>query len=229
MAETPEKTKPTYAYFPVFRAAPASGLVPPGEVPDAIHEAELLFKEWEDLIHVRGFYSTVGFRPDADLMMWWVASSAEAHQDLLVEFRRTRIGQTLELTWAFMGVHRPPEIAKDHVPAFIKGEAPKRFLNVYPFVRTPEWYLLPTEERGRMLREHGEMGREFPGVLANTTSNFGLGDWEWILAFEADELTDIVDCIRRLRDSEARRFTKEEIPFVTGIRKELSEAIGDVL
>ena len=39
-----------------------------------------------------------------------------------------------------------------------------------------------------MLREHGEMGREFPDVLANTTSAFGLGDWEWILAFEADDL-----------------------------------------
>jgi chlorite dismutase len=212
VTDTPAQSETTYAYFPVFRAAPGSGLIPAGEASDAIHEAELLFKEWEDRVRVRGFYSTVGFRPDADFMMWWVAGAAEAHQDLLVEFRRTQIGRTLELTWAFMGVHRPPEIAKDHVPAFIKGEPPKRFLNVYPFVRT-----------------HGEMGREFPQVLANTTSNFGLGDWEWILAFEADELTDIVDCIRRLRDSEARRFTKEEIPFVTGVRKELSEAIGDVL
>lgn len=218
-------TDNTYAYFPVFRAATG----PAPEWADVTQEAELLFKEWQDRVSVRGFYSTVGFRPDADLMMWWVATSAEAHQDLLVAFRKTLLGGWLELTWAFMGVHRPPEIAKDHVPAFIKGEPPKRYLNVYPFVRTPEWYLLPQEERGRMLREHGEMGREFPNVLANTTSGFGLGDWEWILAFEADDLTEIVDCIRRLRDSEARRFTKEEIPFVTGIRKELNEAIADVL
>lgn len=218
---------PTYAYYPVFRAAP--GLVPPEDVPGLVHEADILFKEWTERVHVRGFYSAVGFRPDADLMMWWVASSPGDVQDLLVEFRKTALGRSLELTWAFMGVHRPPEIAKDHVPAFVRGEPPKRYLNVYPFVRTAEWYLLPGDERARLLKQHGEMGREFPGVLANTTSGFGLGDWEWILAFEADNLTEIVDCIRRLRDSEARRYTKEEVPFVTGIRKELSEAVADVV
>ena len=79
-----------------------------------------------------------------------------------------------------------------------------------------------------MLREHGEIGREFPDVLANTTSAFGLGDWEWILAFEADDLPRIVDCIRRLRAAEARRYTKEEIPFVTGIRKEFVDAVRDL-
>ena len=99
---------------------------------------------------------------------------------------------------------------------------------MYPFVRTPEWYLLPKEERGGLLAEHGVMGREFPDVLANTTSAFGLGDWEWILAFEADELDRLVDCIRRLRDAEARRFTKVEIPFVTGIRKQLRDALDDL-
>jgi peroxiredoxin len=95
-------------------------------------------------------------------------------------------------------------------------------------VRTPEWYLLPREERGEFLREHGVIGREFPDVLANTTSGFGLGDWEWILAFEADELDSIVDCIRRLRDTKARLFTKEEVPFVTGIRKDVAGAVDDL-
>jgi chlorite dismutase len=70
----------------------------------------------------------------------------------------------------------------------VKGDPPKKYLNVYPFVRTPEWYLLPPEERAELLREHGVAGREFPDVLANTTSAFGINDWEWILAFEADEL-----------------------------------------
>ncbi|MCR6679342.1 chlorite dismutase family protein, partial [Escherichia marmotae] len=78
------------------------------------------------------------------------------------------------------------------------------------------------------LREHGLLGREFPEILANTTSAFGLGDWEWILAFEAAELDRIVDCIRALRDTQARRFTKEEIPFVTGIRKDVAAALEDL-
>ena len=79
-----------------------------------------------------------------------------------------------------------------------------------------------------MRREHGEIGRAFPEVLANTTSAFGLNDWEWILAFESDRLDRIVACIRELRTAEARRYTKVEVPFVTGIRKELGEAAADL-
>lgn len=215
----------TYAFYPVFKANPD---VMEGEVPELTTEVEELFSDWHDRVTVRGVYSTVGFRADSDVMMWWVGSSADDLQQMLVELYATDFGGGLDLSWSFMGVHRPPEIAKDHIPAFMSGLDPKKYLNVYPFVRTPEWYLLPTEERGALLREHGGAGREFPGVLANTTSGFGLGDWEWILAFEADELTEIVDCIRKLRDTQARLYTKVEIPFVTGIRKSLAEVIADV-
>lgn len=217
-----------YAYYAVFRATPGLREMQASERDAAIHEVELLLKEWEDRVTVRGTYSTAGFRPDADLMMWWVSPTPDAAQDLLVAFRRTALGRSLDLTWAFMGMVRPAEFTPDHSPAFVRGEPPKRYLCVYPFVRTPEWYLLPTEERRSMLAEHGTFGREFPEVLANTTSNFGIGDWEWILAFEADDLGRIVDCIRRLREAEARRYTKEEVPFVTGIRKDLPEVLADL-
>jgi peroxiredoxin len=221
-------TAVTYAYYPVFKATPELRERPGGDLEHLAHDADILIKEWSDRVSVRGTYSTVGFRPDADLMMWWVGETPEDLQQLTAEFRRTGIGKRLELRYAFMGVVRPAEFSKDHVPAFLKGEQPKKYLCVYPFVRTSEWYLLPPEERASMLREHGEIGREFPDVLANTTSAFGLGDWEWILAFEADDLPRIVDCIRRLRAAEARRYTKEEIPFVTGIRKEFVDAVRDL-
>ncbi len=221
-------TAVTYAYYPVFKGTPELRERPGGDLEQLAHDADILIKEWSDRVSVRGIYSTVGFRPDADLMMWWVGETPEDLQQLTAEFRRTGIGKRLELRYAFMGVVRPAEFSKDHVPAFLKGEPPKKYLCVYPFVRTSDWYLLPPEERATMLREHGEIGREFPDVLANTTSSFGLGDWEWILAFEADDLPRIVDCIRRLRAAEARRYTKEEIPFVTGIRKEFVDAVRDL-
>ena len=217
-----------YAYYPVFRSTPELGGRPASDLDAIAHEAELLLKEWSDRVTLRGAYSTVGFRPDADLMLWWVASSPDDLQDLLIEFQRTPLGRRLVLTWAFMGVVRPAEFSKDHRPAFARGEAPRRYACVYPYVRTTEWYLLPAEERSALLREHGEMGREFPDVLANTTSAFGLSDWEWILAFEADDLSRIVDCLRRLRDAKARAYTKEEVPFITGIRKDLLDAVRDL-
>jgi chlorite dismutase len=214
-----------YAVYPVFAVDPEIELDPD----DAAQEVENLFKELSDTVSVRGVYSTVGFRPDADLMLWLVTPTVDAAQDAIVRFRRTALGRALELTWSFIGVVKPAEFTADHAPAFAKGDPPKRYLSVYPFVRTPEWYLLPGEERAALLAEHGLMGREFPDVLANTTSAFGIGDWEWILAFEADELDRIVDCIRRLRQADARRYTKEEVPFVTGIRKDVREAVRDLV
>jgi peroxiredoxin len=218
----------TFAYYPMFTGSPGLREKGTGQLDQLAHDVEILFKEWGDRVSVRGTYSTVGFRADAEMMMWWVGHSPDDLQDLLIAFRRTALGKELDLTWAFMGVVRPAEFSKDHLPAFARGEPPRKYLCVYPYVRTTEWYLLPAEERAALLREHGEMGREFPDVLANTTSAFGLSDWEWILAFEADDLSRIVDCIRRLRDAKARAYTKEEIPFVTGIRKEFSDAVRDL-
>jgi peroxiredoxin len=218
-------TETVYALYPCFRASRAFGDL---DVDDAAQEVENLFKEWNGSVSVRGTYSTRGFRSDTDLMLWLVGATPDAVQDALVAFGRTEAGRRLETSWTFMGVVKPAEFTADHAPAFVKGEPPKRYACVYPFVRSPEWYLLPRDERAALLREHGEVGREFPDVLANTTSAFGLNDWEWILAFEADELDRIVDCIRRLREAEARRFTKEEVPFVTGIRKDVRSVLADL-
>ena len=220
--------EPVYVYFPVFRRTTAVARMPGAEIEEAIYEWEVRFKELVERVTIRGVYTATGFRPDADLMMWWVAKSPDDIQTLLVELRRTALGRRLDLTWAFTGVHRPAEFNPQHVPAFLRDEAPRKYLCVYPFVRTADWYLMPPQHRAELLRIHGEIGREFPDVLPNTTSAFGLGDWEWILAFEADELHRIVDCIRKLREAEARRYTKEEVPFVVGIRKELSEAVREL-
>jgi chlorite dismutase len=97
---------------------------------------------------------------------------------------------------------------------------------VYPFVRSYEWYLLPDEERRKMLADHGMQARTYPDVRANTISSFALGDYEWVLAFEADELHRIVDLMRELRNTEARLHVRHEIPFYTGPRVELGELVA---
>ncbi len=223
-------TETIYALYPVFAASGdlRAELFEDDALRNAADEIEALYKDWAGRVDVRGTYSTVGFRADADLVLWLSGSSVEDLQRFLVEFRRTRAGDLLDPVVTFMGMVKPAEFTDDHAPAFVRGEAPRTYLSVYPFVRTPEWYLLSREERGRLLAEHGVMGREFPQVLANTTSAFGLGDWEWILAFETDELDALVDCVRRLRDSESRRFAKLETPFVTGIRKSVGDALDDL-
>jgi hydrogen peroxide-dependent heme synthase len=220
----------TYALYPVFTAAPELRELLAGaeDRARAAGEIEALYEKWAGTVEVRGTYSTVGLRADADVLLWLVGDSVESVQQAFVEFRRTDVGELLEPSWSFLGVVKPAEFTPDHQPAFVRGDPPGRYLCVYPFVRTAEWYLLPSEERAALLREHGGAGREFPDILANTTSAFGLGDWEWILAFESERLDAIVDCIRRLRGTEARRYTKEEVPFVTGIRKDVASVLEDL-
>src|SRR5450755_3391990 len=174
----------------------------------------------------RGCYDVQGLRADADYMFWWIAPSADDLQEMYARFRRTRLGRASEPVWSVMALHRPAEFNKGHIPAFLAEEEPKSYVCVYPFVRSYEWYLLGPGERRKMLAEHGVMAREYPDVRANTVSSFALNDYEWILAFEADELHRIVDLMRHLRGAEARRHTREEIPFYTGRRKPVRELVA---
>ncbi|HVB41168.1 MAG TPA: hydrogen peroxide-dependent heme synthase [Streptosporangiaceae bacterium] len=179
-------------------------------------------------VATRGCYDLQGMRADADIMFWWVAPSSDDLQEIFTRFRRTRLGRACEPVWSAMALHRPAEFNKSHVPAFLAGEEPRNYVCVYPFVRSYEWYLLEDAERRAMLAEHGHMAREYPDVRANTVSCFALNDYEWMLAFEADELHRIVDLMRHLRGASARRHTRVEIPFYTGRRKPLSELVASL-
>lgn len=177
---------------------------------------------------VRGWYDVGGLRADADVLVWWHAETIEAVQAAYHGLRHTDLGRHLAPVWSQVAVHRPAEFNRGHVPAFMADEAPRPYVCVYPFVRSYEWYLLPDAERRELLVEHGQMGRTFPDVRANTVASFALGDYEWILAFEADELHRIVDLMRELRASGARRHVREETPFYTGRRVDLEQLVADL-
>jgi chlorite dismutase len=180
--------------------------------------ADLVAGLAEQDVRIRGFYDVSALRADADLMVWSHAPTAEALQSAARALRRTAVGRSLNPSWSAMGLHRPAEFNKGHVPAFLAGAEPKAWATVYPFVRSYEWYLLPDAERRGMLVEHGTMGREYNQVLSNTVAAFALGDYEWLLALEADELHDTVDLMRHLRGSGARMHVREETPFFSGRR-----------
>ena len=212
-----------YTAWSVFRAATplaADRTAVTGEV-------EQLFEQLaaKDVV-VRGTYDVSALRADADLMVWWHAPSADDLQEAYGRFRRTELGRSLTPVWSQFALHRPAEFNKSHVPAFLADEEPRGYVCVYPFVRSYEWYLLPDEERRAMLAEHGRMAREYPDVRANTVPAFALGDYEWILAFEADELHRIVDLMRHLRGSVTRRHVRTEIPFYTGRRRPVADLVA---
>ncbi len=213
-----------YTMWSVFRAVTPLQDESRGAIAD---EVDALFAELAGKgVVVRGVYGLAGLRADADLMIWWHAEDAQALQEAYSRFRGTALGRACAPVWSQMALHRPAEFNKSHVPAFLADEDPRRFVCVYPFVRSYEWYLLPDEERRAMLAEHGKLARGYADVRANTVASFGLGDYEWILAFEADDLHRIVDLMRDLRASTARRHVREEVPFYTGPRKPIAELVA---
>lgn len=214
-----------YTMWSVFRIRDLFG--PDADRTAEIGEVEALFKELDaaDVV-IRGTYDVSGLRADADLMIWWHAETSDELQDAYQRFRSTAFGRRLEAVWSQMALHRPAEFNKSHVPAFLADEEVQPYICVYPFVRSYEWYLLEDAERRRLLAEHGMMARDYPDVRANTVSSFALGDYEWMLAFEAAELYRIVDLMRHLRGSETRRHVREEVPFYTGRRLEPSVLIN---
>jgi chlorite dismutase len=222
---TDQAAEPTYALYASFAADPA-GALPDEQRPHAAAEAQAALESTAAIL--RGAYTVTGYRADADLLLWLVGPTADDVQNALIAFRRTTLGRALRPVWSGIGVHREAEFAKSHTPAFMRGEAPCKYISVYPYVRSLEWYLLPEDERSEMLREHGLMGRSRPEVRANTVSAFALGDYEWLLAFECDELEPIVDLMRHLRGAQARRHTREELPFHAGRRRPLAEIVADL-
>lgn len=235
-AGAPATPEPGYTLWAVLRRDPAHP-VPPTVAGDDLEKAvtvagddlEKAVAAVEDAgVTLRGWYDVSSIRADADLMVWLHGPDPQKLQWALRELRRSALLRDLLPTWNALGVHRDAEFSANHLPSFMRGKAPERWLTVYPFVRSYDWYLLPEDERRTMLANHGRAGGSYPQVLTNTVASFALGDYEWILALEAPELVDLVDLMRHLRQTEARRHVRVEVPFYTGRRIELGE-IPEVL
>jgi len=176
-------------------------------------------------VTVRGLYDVSGMRAGADLMVWLHGSDPGVLQDGARSLRKSSALRELDGVWSAMGVHRDAEFNRSHVPAFMRGIEPARWITVYPFNRSYEWYLLPEEDRRQMLAEHGRAGAPYRSILTNTVSAFALGDYEWILPLEAPRLVELVDMMRTLRATRARMHVRDEIPFFTGKRIEPADIV----
>ncbi len=215
-----------YAQWATFRIIPgALG----NDRADVIAEAKKFFAglEEEDKVVVRGIYDISGIRSEADVMIWWHAEEFSDLQKAYNDFRRTTVfGKCLEVFWIGVGLHRPAEFNRGHLPAFIMGEEPQDWITVYPFTRSYDWYIMDADKRRQLLIEHGQAAADYKDVRANTMSAFSLGDYEWMLAFEAPTLERISDLMHKMRYTEARLHVREELPFFSGRRvKDIAEII----
>lgn len=199
------------------------------EEAEAVQEFDALVNSLADEgVTVRGAYDCSGQRNDSDVMLWLHGDDPQALQAALRRFRRTALLSGTHQVWSSMGVHRDAEFTRNHLPSFARGTEPGAWLCVYPFVRSYDWYYMNDQRRSEMLKNHGMKGRDYPQVQPNTIASFGLNDYEWLLGLEAPELVDLVDIMRHFRNTEARLYVREEIPFYTGRRVNTTE-LAEVL
>lgn len=216
-----------YFLYTMFRATGAYLQLGKEERARAIGDYLARVEEFRGPVQVRS-YSTLGLRRDADLVLWLISRDLPPVQTLMEGLRKSALAPYLENTHAFLAVTRESVYVKEHkeephVEVIQPGQG--RYLFIYPFVKTREWYLLPMEDRKRMMMEHIRTGHEFPGIRINTSYSFGLDDQDFVVSFEGDEPKDFVTLVMRLRESAGSRYTLRDTPIFTCAKRPLEEVL----
>ena len=173
-------------------------------------------------------YSTLGLRAEGDLLLWRMAESIEAVEETAADLLAAGIGRWMTPALSMIGMTRPSQYVKrptTQEQSLFTGERSK-YLVVYPFVKSTEWYLTSAEERQEVMKGHMRVGHAYPQIRQLLAYSFGLDDQEFIVAYETDDLVAFQDLVRDLRATESRRSTVRDTPIVTGIHRPLGEILG---
>ncbi len=219
----------TYAFYRIeneFRR------LDPGRRAAATAEFQAHLEEWSRKIQLHA-YSTAGLRPDTDFLIWRISPNLDELREAAAAARRTDFGAYLETPHSYLAMTRRSIYVDKHqhpgqegTRLYIKPTESK-YLFIYPFVKTHEWYQLPMADRQKMMDEHIAVGHKFPGVRINTTYSFGLDDQEFVVAFESDNPAEFLDLVMDLRTSRARPYTLRDTPIFTCIRRTFAELCAE--
>ena len=183
-------------------------------------------KEVENVITNSGIrfrsYSTLGLRDDAEFLFWFAAETVEEIQNVISKLYLTVFGKYIIPSHVYLSCTRPSVYArKGRTLSFVAGEEPRKFVIVYPFTKTREWYLLPKEQRQKMMDQHIDVSEKYPQVILNTTYSFGISDQDFMLAFECDNLRDFQNLIMDLRQTQVSAYVAVDTPMITCVKKDI--------
>jgi chlorite dismutase len=173
-------------------------------------------------------YSMVGLQAGVDLMLWRLAPSLDALEDSAAAALRCGMGTWMSVRESFLGVIQPSQYVKKPTPqeqSLFSGER-SRYLIVYPFTKSTDWYLLDKEARQKVMNEHMKIGHGYPQVRQLLAYSFGLDDQDFVVAYETDDLIAFGELVRALRSTESRRSMVRDTPILTGIHRSVDELPG---
>jgi chlorite dismutase len=169
-------------------------------------------------------FSLVGTRGDADMLLLSQATNLERIHEFHVVLAQSGLMKWCETPYSFLALTKPSEYSDES--RLEVRPAHSKYLFVYPFVKTREWYRLAPDERWRVMQEHIKIGREYPQIDLNTSYSFGLDDQEFVVAFETDEPAAFLDLVQRLRTTEASAYTKRDTPTFTCVSCSVERALA---
>jgi len=214
-----------------FKVSPQWRRLPPGERDHSKNQFAEVVAEFSDRITM-GSYSLVGTRGDVDFMLWEISPTLEAINELQAQLNRTELGGYLETPHSYLSMTRRSQYVDSHrhegQEAATMRIIGRKYLFVYPFLKTHDWYQLSQEERQRLMSEHFVIGHRYPDVKISTAYSFGLDDQEFVLGFETDDPANFLDLVEDLRGSEARPYTLRDTPIFTCVNKPLRACLDDL-
>lgn len=169
-------------------------------------------------------YSLVGTRGDADLMLLSQAANLERIHEFHVVLAQSGLMKWCEVPYSYLGTSKPSEYSEE--TRLEVRELQTRYTVVYPFVKTRAWYLLPREERWRIMQGHIEISKRYPRVDNNTTYCFGIDDQEFVVTFDTDDPAEFVDLVQELRTHEGSAYTLRDTPAFVCIACPVERALG---
>jgi chlorite dismutase len=173
-------------------------------------------------------YSTLGLKAGAELLLWWKSEGPATLQETLGTLLCTGLGRYCDVAYTLWGLTRPSMYTKRRTAQEQAIDEPTRlrYLVVYPFVKTVDWYLMSRDARQGMMNEHMRVGHDFADVRQVLLYTTGLDDQEFIVAYETDRLERHQDLVIALRGTEARRHTVRDTPIFTAVHRPLEEALA---
>lgn len=222
-------TKRQYVRFAFYKIDPVWRRLPPEE--QAAQKRELLetIQSFNRRMLLRP-YSLMGTRADAELLLWQIAESPDPFQGLATAIASTPMGGYLQMSHSFLSqtkrsIYEIRDIPGEDAERLIIQPSEAKYLFIYPFIKTRQWYRMSQPARQGIMDEHIQVGRKYPSVKLNTTYSFGLDDQEFVVAFETDEPSDFLDLVQDLRETESSLYTVRDTPLFTCIRMSLAEAL----
>jgi chlorite dismutase len=173
-------------------------------------------------------YSSIGIEPGVDILFWRMAPSVDALESSVAALLRSGMGRWLSVTHSFIGRIGPSQYVRrptDQEQSLFTGER-SRYLVVYPFTKSTDWYLLSKEARQGVMNEHMRVGHDYPTIRQALAYSFGLDSQDFVVAYETDDLVAFGDLVRALRATESRRSTVSDTPILLGIHRPIDEILA---